>query len=739
MRASVLWLAVVAACTDVRPIAPDEGGASRCTDCHGTLATGGAPPPVVWSDGGARDPHPSHVLASASHAPVPCETCHRVPATVSDAGHMDDALPAEVVLGGLAGEAADYDSESRTCTVYCHGQTLAVPAVAPLWQGADELCGTCHGVPPLGTHVQRSDCESCHRDVVSDTWMAAELTAVFVSPALHVNGQTEVDDLECNGCHGSPGDPDDPRRRAPPNDTRGNTTTNAPGVGAHRVHLGPSDWHALVSCDACHLVPVGQDDPGHRDTELPAELTWSGLATADGASPTWEEGRCTNYCHGQTRAGGSEPAPEWTQASGGVCGACHGLPPGGGHVGRSDCQSCHGAVVASVWPGPPVTATFVAPDLHINGTVEVAANLACNQCHGSAGDPFDPTRQAPPFDTRGNLDTTAPGVGAHQAHLRTSNWHAPIDCDACHQVPAVDTAAGHRDTALPAELIWGGLADADGAQPTHDPGGRCTNYCHGVTLSAGSNITPEWTRVDGSQVACGACHGLPPDPPHPHVTAGTFCADCHSAVVRSDGSGWSTVVNGDLHVNGNVEVDAVMPCDGCHGGPDGPAPPADTSGGFDTSLASVGAHGSHMTHGSLSLALACDECHVVPAQWSDAGHIDGDGRAEVVFGGPIPSYFTPVWDPDALTCADTYCHGSFGSRGEPYEPIWNLVDGSQAACGNCHGTPPENSHVQPNPGPMDGSVCSNCHFGTVGPPGCNFHNGGPPCVIANPALHIDGR
>jgi predicted CxxxxCH...CXXCH cytochrome family protein len=68
------------------------------------------------------------------------------------------------------------------------------------------------------------------------------------------------------------------------------------------------------------------------------------------------------------------------------------------------------------------------------------------------------------------------------------------------------------------------------AEPRYE-GGSCVNsYCHGDSFiggrpSGGSLVQPLWTVVDGSQVSCGTCHGLPPPLPHPEDA--DICSDCH--------------------------------------------------------------------------------------------------------------------------------------------------------------------------------------------------------------------
>jgi predicted CxxxxCH...CXXCH cytochrome family protein len=136
-------------------------------------------------------------------------------------------------------------------------------------------------------------------------------------------------------------------------------------------------------------------------------------------------------------------------------------------------------------------------------------------------------------------------------------------------------------------------------------------------------------------------------------------------------------------------------CDTCHG-----QPPAT---------------GAHAAHGAQ--AIACGECHVVPATWDEPGHILDENRkpiappARVTFGllanrDVTPSRRTapPTWDPDSGTCANVYCHG--GTLGDPAaahaSPAWNGGP-PQVVCGSCHGNPPAN-HAQ--------SECAMCHPGS---------------------------
>jgi predicted CxxxxCH...CXXCH cytochrome family protein len=97
-------------------------------------------------------------------------------------------------------------------------------------------------------------------------------------------------------------------------------------------------------------------------------------------------------------------------------------------------------------------------------------------------------------------------------------------------VPAADDSAGHVDTGRPAEVTFTGIASAFEATPSYDAGTCANTYCHGGSFvgqrpSGGRDTTPVWTVVDGSQIQCGSCHGMPPPAPHPQDS--TPCAECH--------------------------------------------------------------------------------------------------------------------------------------------------------------------------------------------------------------------
>jgi len=650
--------------------------------------------------------------------------------------------------------------------VYCHGATLkdgtgpaGGTATRPVWtvvNGSQSQCGSCHGTPPPPPHPSDSDCGKCHPTMTPGGGLA------ITDPTRHIDGNLDVTtDLACNSCHGSA------TTNAPPRDTLGNTATSARGVGAHASHLAPASlFFKPIACGDCHRVPAAVTSVGHIDTPLPAEVAFSSRA---GTSPTWNGAQCSNvYCHGATLtdgaggAGGTATSPVWQKVDGSQaqCTSCHGFPPPAPHPQNPDCGACH----MDVKPGANMT--FLDTSRHIDGNLDVSGDLACNACHGGTND-------APPRDTTGGTQTTLRGVGAHQAHLATgSTWHRDVACNACHRIPATVDSVGHRDTPLPAEVMFSGI----GAGGTWN-GASCASYCHGSSLetsagtpAGGTATSPVWTRVDGTQKQCGSCHGAPPPAPHPQDPA---CQNCHA-----DAGPNGTIKTPAQHIDGTVQITAVHPagysarekhgyefdaqgpascatagchgaaltggttggpscntchtaswqtdCKFCHGTTADGAPPAGVLGQTAASDLHVGAHARHVGATATHAAWDCTYCHTKPSTALTPGHIDGANgvvRAEVVFSTLNPS---SAYNFTAATCANSYCHGS--GVATRTSPAWTQM--TPLACvDGCHGGDPNragmssghrrNEHRKP---------CATCHRSVVGAAN----------QILDAALHVNG-
>ena len=323
------------------------------------------------------------------HRRVECEDCHTVPGAVGDPGHMDSTPGAELAFTSIA-SADDVQASwnGTTCTVYCHGASLQGGALTtPNWtvvDGSQDRCGNCHGTPPPSPHPPESDCGTCHPTIQPGSMN-------FLDPDSHINGTVEVkpEVQACDACHGGGG------VSAPPRDLAGNEDRAMRGVGAHRQHIGPSEWHRELSCAQCHTVPVSVDSSGHIDGDNVAEVQFDDLNPAARYEPG--SATCSSlYCHSNGSFGLG--TMRWTEDLTLDCDSCH--DDGRGGRGRDrlsgqhrkhaeediECVECHGAVVNQALD-------FVDPELHINGVFDVSiptggafdavrescSNLACHE------------------------------------------------------------------------------------------------------------------------------------------------------------------------------------------------------------------------------------------------------------------------------------------------------------------------------------------------------------------------
>jgi len=585
------------------------------------------------------------------------------------------------------------------------------------------------------------------------------------------------------------------------------------GTGAHGAHLG-----AGIDCASCH--PCGGQYGFDNAVTYPGGTTSAGgtITLATATTPT----TCMVGCHSPL---GSPPTVvAWAAPGPLACTGCHAVgslvpthPPVSPSATRADCQACHDTSrhtsgTVTLAPHPASWMVQTDPGFHaysadrglqpcqqchrqdLSGGVTgfscaqchdtqdasgatIGWKTNCTMCHGGA----DNATGAPPKAIWGYA-SEAVRVGAHTRHVAGSAMAPPFDCNVCHVKPLDALADGHIDLvtggAVPtAAVTFGDIALPRGAGapvPAWDrPSARCSNtYCHGATLSGGSLTTPTWTTLDGTQAACGTCHGVPPPPPHPSIlgsppgacgpchaqtidtASGAFvppsqggkhldgavqatvthdpswmdqsstgfhaysanrgisaCTYCHGADLSGD---WTLVACSSCHRAGGVASDFAT-CVACHGGTSNStgAPPRATWGSTDPMA--IGAHTSHVAglH-RLALPLDCSSCHLKPQSVVSGGHVDG--KVGVTgYTGSDPKLLASVKDPGfnagTGTCATSYCHGATLPDGTNRTPLWTKVDGTQAACGTCHGNPPGTGRHSMHALSF-GIPCWACHPGT---------------------------
>jgi predicted CxxxxCH...CXXCH cytochrome family protein len=243
-----------------------------------------------------------------------------------------------------------------------------------------------------------------------------------------------------------------------------------------------------------------------------------------------------------------------------------------------------------------------------------------------------------------------------------------------------------------------------------------------------------WTRAGKGDIKCGSCHGAPPS-----NHADNRCELCHGAAYADGG------VDVALHLDGKVELrNGGEKCDSCHSGPDSPTFIDLRGRGADAGVQTVGAHDAHLHASRLRGPLTCNECHLVPDKVSAVGHIDSPPPAKVFpsdLGGLAwKQGAMPTYNAANATCGSVYCHGG-GDFGHPdtapmllRTPSWTGKS-DQAACGTCHGLPPQDGtfgHAAALTTP-----CVLCHSGTVSADGGIIFSSLPDGGLTS--KHLDGK
>ncbi|MBJ6725375.1 CxxxxCH/CxxCH domain c-type cytochrome [Geomesophilobacter sediminis] len=443
--------------------------------------------------------------------------------------------------------------------------------------------------------------------------------------------------------------------------------------------------------------------------------------------------------------------------------------------GTGVCQACHEVPIAvSPLHALPEAMARDCKDCHFHDNALGSFSGGCNICHGypiTTTNIGGPTGLATP--ATGVLGASPASAGAHGTHVTSKS----IQCLACHSGYTQSPMGNHvleMGFGVTPQTWFGfvgtvttGTINANSSLNTGysfkanpgttlnlTPGGQvsCSIYCHGGTLTGGTNTTPVWTGT--GQATCGSCHGASAaNPPTTgshlrHAGNGTSlgknnlaldCSTCHGnvgAVRHVNGTVlWDVTKNGAAAAyrgaaTGSTGTLAPSASYGqcsntyCHsdvqgpggvGGPQNFATP--TWGGaalacngchqFDmTQPSAPGSHRKHFTSTIWGQTPTCDTCHF-GAGGGTGKH--ADGNIDVVFAGGGSYSQSPNPPGNGYgSCAGTYCHSNGTSFTAPFGaarllPTWNQPLPSD--CSGCHGglstgpdypngTPKANSHAQ---------------------------------------------
>ncbi len=538
--------------------------ASNCVTCHPTVG--------IHKDGiidANSDNFHGKFIAANNTELTECASCHGVDFTGGSSATTCVTCHSSVGVhkeGIMSKDSPDF-----------HGKFLGA-------NNAElEDCSTCHGSDFEGG-AAAPGCVTCHATiVVHKDGILDQNSTNFHGTYINSN---EIQLTECASCHGV--------------DFTGGSSapscvTCHAGIGVHTANImttGSDEFHGyffgnsdagLSSCATCHGSEYegGEFAPScvtchdqtiivHKDGVVDVNSdNFHGKFMADNSI----EFEPCQTCHGEDFAGGmSAPGCVTCHSSIDVHSGeinhpysdkFHGLYMINNAWDLGDCKTCHSTDFSGGLMAPSCESCHVYDD----------GPEACNTCHGDFG---DIARPAPPKDLARHIETTYSGVGAHANHLYDGKLGADVQCYQCHTEPA--SVAGHIDD-LPAEIVFGSLADPNSSAQYDFNSNTCSNtYCHGnfelvkansayphiyedgADKITGNNFTPDWTVVDGSQAACGTCHGevdesgnfVKAEPTGHKVFSGGFatCSGCHIGVIDSDGN----IVDRQKHINGVVNV-----------------------------------------------------------------------------------------------------------------------------------------------------------------------------------------
>lgn len=689
----------------VKPIPGAPKGTTGCYDntlCHGTIGH-----PAGWKD-------PAQHGAVAKKAPTEstgfsfCQLCHG---------------------------AAFVNGAAVTCFSGsgCHGSGVLAPHPAKPWFSATGLkhtttdpanagtCAICHTAganstikPPFPATLTLA---GCFNNTLCHFHQIPYAPSATISPTLHGN-EASKDLTICQACHGKSGS------TSFDGITLANGTKTTACSSCHTfAKAHPTDWQGLgtyshrtagnraAACALCHDVRQGAPLPLAAAPSCFSASFTNGLGQARGCHPS-----------------GPGVAP-------------HGVPYNNHNAtARSDftfCLNCHQVAAFAGKPPGCQNCHLLSP---------VANPVNCVSCHAK-----------PP------AGATYPNIA--KSHATHNALNAADQCAECHTSLGLGTVdhlnrARLRTASVQANpVIFGTLAVTGGLSPTFSASGSCTNtYCHGATLTGGSNTTPVWGQT-GYLAGCGTCHGFPPNiAAHAFVTATTACAGCHKHVNASN----TGFTDPSKHIDGKIDAIAgtahqfpypgalhatagatVSNCTACHNttspGPY-PVPSGTPPNCRACHLSSLGvgcsdchalppngstAPNRNMAHSSHALTiLSCTTCHTGGGSGS---LLHGYGTATVRFSAfAATGGLTPAYNGSTRQCTNTYCHGNTLDKPASaiLSPVWSTPFPAGNRCSFCHGYPPQTST---HPAATN---CSSCHQHV------NSTNDG--FTASGQALHING-
>jgi predicted CxxxxCH...CXXCH cytochrome family protein len=727
-----------------------------CTGCHNNNVAAAAE-----MDSGA---HNTHINDSDSEVGrnLPCITCHEATVDNTDraiidfAKHVNKTKDIDINVTG----------ETDCNNIQCHSDGNFDGTIVhnnPNWNPDILGCVDCHGdggtqaypsyadggtgtgdANSHNAHVGTSgiNCVQCHDDTST-----VGTSIDGATPSVHVNQVVDVVFDQGGTYH-----------EALPLPGSGDADDTCSATYCHGAGKSPAwgNTAAALDCDQCHSGS-GNTLPNTHPTHYDSGAT---IATSADFTPN-NNSTTTNYIF--------------------TCGVCHeGTSHAAGPVtpGVQAAEVIFNAAIAG--PGSTHNPGAVSPtdDKGFNFTQGTCTSTYCHSDGDGGAGNVTPQWEVTVVDCESCHNYNAGATnkmssGTHTAHMNDGTIMSNKTCDTCHVLTTVDEInisdkSLHVNTTK--DVTINNTYDSDTIENNNYADPNCSNIkCHSDGKSAPNYVASvQW---GGPAIGdCVSCHGGPGGAaggagtsltvPHTrHTDTGSFaytCTSCHNTVASNN----TTISGPALHVNmaRNVFVSGTHGGDGadwtgtncsttdchgttsptwaasgslgdcslCHGMVTDPTDDRDTSGNAnDNTDPEIGAHEAHLnaTH-TLSLAIACNECHIDPNETvgtyeqkvNTANHNDDALPAEVPLLGTLANdgTATPSYSgAPGGTCSTTYCHDgttfdlgySTAVQIEFETPDWNtpIMAGDATDCDNCHGYPPDPPH------PAPAIDCTSCH------------------------------
>ena len=680
-----------------------------CTTCHGyppTTATVGDSTGLASPVTGATATSPGAHQTHAVNRWMGCNTCHNgytydnksidIGFAISSSNFKGFVGPS--IVGGTfngsntlvngytwkrgAGTVGTDTAATISCSVYCHGATLASgTGNKPVWTGTNQAaCGSCHATTGIstGSHtnhlVGNPDCGKCHTGATPTSY---PYTGTSHS---HINGQVDV----ANGFTSA--------------------TKSCSSASCHANPYGPGSltspvWGTSVGCAACH-------------NGTGAFSSYSAPATGSHTKHRAKSAAC-NQCHAGTIAG----SYGGTNHADGKIDVTNGYPTNvakhaaGSYTGTCSTAACHADPYSSGTVTTPVWGT----------------NAGCAACHNGTG----------AFSSY-----SSPATGSHAKHIAGTG----VQCNKCHAgaLKGVDGGSAHVNGVVNVDVTLGYYSSSISkhAANTYAVNAKCsTAACHADPYGPTMLVSPVWGTTSG----CGSCHngggaftgtgnGPATGSHNKHMAATALsvkCGDCHSGAVANS-TGGSAHANGVVnvtqsyysssvskHTAGTYSANAKCSTT-CHS----PTTVAVITPVWNTASTCASCHdlapatGSHVLHSGISVAALCGDCHAGAVAGSNAGTAHLNGTINVTNGYPF-NVAKHAPGSGYSSCSAASCHVNPYGTGTVTTPLWGAEVGNH--CAACHngsgafdatlGSPSTGSHAKHMA--LSGAVCNQCHAGAI--------------------------